>query len=64
VPDLCDVVLAFVGFDDRPNELYDFYFELLDRECDKVSHENDLPAKEAYKVYTELMVEKERRNIK
>jgi len=63
VSDLCDLVLAFIGFDDRPDDLYDFYFELLDRDCEKVSHENDIPAKEAYKIYTELMMEKERRNI-
>ena len=54
VPDLCDLVLAFVGFDDRPNALYDFYFELLDRECDKVSHGNDTPFAEAYQIYIEL----------
>mgnify|MGYP003577456864 CR=1 FL=1 len=58
VPDLCDLVLAFVGFDERPNELYDFYFELLDRECDKVSHENNAPIREAYKIYYELLLKR------
>lgn len=58
VPDLCDLVLAYVGFDDRPNELYDFYFDLLDRECDKVSHENDTPIREAYTIYNELLVKR------
>jgi hypothetical protein len=63
VPDLCDLVLAFVGFDDRPNELYDFYFELLDRECDKVSHENDIPIREAYNIYNELLVERRKQEM-
>lgn len=53
--DLCDLVLAYVGFNDRPNELYDFYFELLDDHCDKVSHKNSQPIKEALKVYEILM---------
>lgn len=59
ITDFCDVVFASVGFDDRPNELYDFYFELLDRECNKVNHENDTPIKEAYKIYTELVLKRE-----
>ncbi len=58
IPELCDLVLAYVGFDDRPNELYDFYFELLDRECDNVSDKNNTPIKEAYKIYNELLIEK------
>jgi hypothetical protein len=64
VPDLCDLVLALVGFDDRPNQLYDFYFELLDRYCESVSHENDKPIKEAFEVYNALLTERERRIVK
>jgi hypothetical protein len=64
VTDLCDLVLAYVGFDDRPNELYDFYFELLDRYCEKVSPENDKPVREALRIFTALLVEKERLNMK
>jgi hypothetical protein len=51
VSDLCNLVLAIVGFEDRPNQLYDFYFDLLDQYCDSVTHENDLPAKEALHIY-------------
>ncbi|MBT1699469.1 hypothetical protein KK083_21405 [Fulvivirgaceae bacterium PWU4] len=57
-PDLCDVILAFAGFDDRPNELYEYYFELLDEYCDKVTHENDTPIEEAYAIYNRLRQEK------
>jgi len=63
-PDLCDLVLAYVGFEDRPNDLYDFYFGLLDRHCQKVNHENDKPVKEALRILTALLVEKEKRNMK
>lgn len=60
VGELCDLVLAYMGFDDRPNDLYTFYFELLDRYCEKVSHENDRPIKEALKIYAELRGEWEK----
>lgn len=59
-PDLCDLILAFLGFDDRPNELYDYYFELLDEYCDKVDHQNNTPIKEAYAIYNRLKQEKNR----
>lgn len=55
VADFCDVVFSFIGFDDRPNELYDFYFQLLERECDNVTYKNDTPIREAYKIYMELV---------
>lgn len=56
--ELCDLVLAYVGFNDRPNELYEFYFDLLDDYCDKVSYENSKPINEALKVYEILMVKR------
>jgi hypothetical protein len=64
VSDLCDLVFAFVGFEDRPNELYDYYFELLDQYCEKVTHQNDIPIKEAFCIYKELITERQRRMSK
>lgn len=64
ITDLCDLVLAYAGFDDRPNELYDFYFALLDGYCEKVDYENEKPVRLALKIYTALLAEKERRNKK
>ena len=55
IPEFCDLVLAYVGFNDRPNELYDYYFELLDRHCDRVNHRNDPPIREAMHIYNQLM---------
>jgi DNA-binding XRE family transcriptional regulator len=63
VGELCDLVLAYAGFEERPGELYDFYFGLLDRYCEEVSHENDRPVKEALKIYGELMRAKERLRV-
>lgn len=60
VSDLCDLVLAIVGFEDRPNELYEFYFELLDQYYEKVNYENDFPAKEAFSIYKILKSEKQK----
>lgn len=61
VPELCDLVLALTGFEDRPNELYDFYFALLDQECEKVTRENDLPIKEAFNIYKKLKTESKKK---
>jgi hypothetical protein len=58
--DLCDLVLAMVGFEDRPNELYDFYFKLLDQYCDKVTLENVLPINEALSIYKILKENKQK----
>jgi len=60
-PDLCDLVFAYVGFNDRPEELYDFYFRLLDKHCQKVTSENSRPVKEALEIYSVLLEEKRRR---
>jgi len=58
IPDLCDLVLALTDFEERPNELYDFYFGLLDQYCEKITHENRLPIKEAVCVYNKLIGER------
>jgi hypothetical protein len=62
VPDLCSLILSIVGFEDRPGELYDLYFELLDQYCDSVNHENDLPAKEALRIYKSLKDEQRKQD--
>lgn len=60
VSDLCDLILAMIGFKVRPNQLYDFYFDVLDRYCDKVTQDNDLPINEAFSVYKILKIERQR----
>jgi hypothetical protein len=58
IPDLCDIVLALADFEELPDRLYDFYFSLLDEYCEKVTHENKLPIKEAISIYNKLIGEK------
>jgi hypothetical protein len=60
ITDLCDLVFAYIGFEDRPDHLYEFYFSLLDRYCDKVSQESDRPIKYAHEIFTTLVIEKEK----
>lgn len=59
VPDLCELILPMVGFKDRPNELYGFYFDLLDQYCENVTDTNDFPINEALSIYKQL-VERQR----
>jgi hypothetical protein len=54
LPDLCDLVLAFTGFDERSNALYEYYFDLLKQYCDSVTYDNALPIKEALIIYNQL----------
>lgn len=54
-PDLCELVLAYAGFDDRQSELYDLYFRLLDFHCHSVSNENNKPIKEALEIFATLV---------
>lgn len=61
LPDLCNLVLSLTGFDDCPDDLYIFYFDLLDLYCEKVTHENSPPIKEAFCIYKGLIAERQRR---
>jgi hypothetical protein len=54
IPDLCDLVLAFIGFNDRPNELYEYYFDLIKQYCEEVTYDNNLPIREALYIYNDL----------
>ena len=63
VPDLSDLVLAFLGFDERPNKLYERYFELLDKHRDKVTRENRVPVKEAIEIFKELQLARQEKQF-
>ena len=56
------VVLASVGFDNRPDDLYDFYMKLIDRRSKKIKPDNDSITKQAFRVYIDLMIEKKKRH--
>src|SRR5690349_13066189 len=59
ISDLFALTFAFVGFDEYPESVTEFYFELLDKYCDCVWHENEMPAKEAFIIYQQLVGKKE-----
>jgi hypothetical protein len=54
VPNLCSYILAMIGYDELTDDLYYFYFALLDEYCGKVSDENDIPVNEAFCIYKVL----------
>ena len=55
------VILASVGFDERPDDLHEFYLDLIDKRSNKIKTNNDSVMKQAFKVYIDLMIEKKRR---
>jgi hypothetical protein len=56
------VVLAYMGFDERPDDLHEFYMNLIDKYSEKIEADNDVIIKCAFDVYTEMMIEKKKRN--
>lgn len=55
------VVLASVGFRERPDDLYEFYLALIDRRSKKIKPNHDSVVRQAFKVYIELMIERKNR---
>ena len=53
--DLTDVVLIAAGFKDWPNEVYDFYFQLLHKYSAELNGSNTELMKTVMKVYHELV---------
>ena len=56
------VILASVGFDERPDDLHEFYLDLINSRSKKIKPDNDSVVKQAFKVYIDLMIEKKRRS--
>jgi hypothetical protein len=55
------LVLASVGLDDDRDETFQFYYKLIEKRSSKIGTDNDSIMKQAFKVYMELMIEKDRR---
>lgn len=55
------LILASVGFDERPDDLHEFYLDLINRRSSKIKANNESITKQAFKVYVDLIVEKRRR---
>lgn len=56
------IVLAFMGFDERPDDLHNFYTKLIEQHSEKMEADNDEITQRAFDVYTEMMIEKKKRN--
>jgi hypothetical protein len=56
------VVLAHMGFDERPDDLHEFYMNLIGKYSEKIEADNDVIMKCAFDVYMEMTIEKKKRN--
>jgi hypothetical protein len=61
-PHLGALVLAYMGFNEIPDDLNNFYTDLIDRHSEKVEADNNALMKCAFDVYMEMMIEKKKRN--
>lgn len=55
------LILGYMGFDDRPDDLYSFYVSLIDEYSEKIEPDNNSIVKYAFEVYVELVVERKQR---
>jgi hypothetical protein len=61
-PDFSAVVLESVGFIERPDELFDFYFDLLDNCSEKAEENYERIGKLTFSIYVDLVIEKRKRS--
>lgn len=54
-------VLAYMGFEERPDDLLEFYTDLISRYSEKVEADNDVIMKCVFDVYMEMIIEKKKR---
>jgi hypothetical protein len=54
--DMSALVLAAAGFDERTDDMYNFYFGLMDKYSSKLNGDNEVLMKQVMKVYVRLNV--------
>lgn len=54
-PHLDKPILAAVGFDDPSDELYKFYFKLIEKRSRKIGEDEESISRQARRVYEELL---------
>jgi hypothetical protein len=54
-PHLDELILRSMGMDGEADEVFDFYYELMEKHSRRIRAERDSVEKEAFKVYVELM---------
>jgi hypothetical protein len=55
------LVLALIGFDKRPDDLHQFYTNLIDEYSEEIEAYNDIIMRCIFEVYVEIVVEKKRK---
>jgi hypothetical protein len=60
-PHLGKAILMNLGMDDGKDETFAFYYKLIEKRSKKIEMDNESLVKQAFKVYNELISEKERR---
>ena len=62
-PNLSNIILAQAGFEDCPDDLMNYYTDLVEKYSERIEDDNDSVTKEALDLYMELMTEKKRREL-
>lgn len=57
------VILARLGMDYGSDEIFNFYYSLIEKRSKKIEADNNSVMKQAIKVYTELMIKKKRKAL-
>jgi hypothetical protein len=60
-PHLAKAILAQLNLDDGSDEIYNFYYQLIQKCCTKIQGDQKSLMKQTMKVYVELVKEKDRR---
>lgn len=60
-PHLAKLILEKMNLDDGSDEIFRFYYDLVERRSRKISPDNSSIMKQVLKVYAALVLEKERR---
>lgn len=55
------VILAYAGFDSQPDDLFNFYLELVERYSVEIEDDHNSIMEQAFNLYTDLMIEKKKR---
>ena len=59
--DFAALVLGYMGFDEIPDDLQEFYADLISRHSENIEPDNRVIMEYALEVYNEILVEKKKR---
>lgn len=59
--DFAALVLGYMGFDEIPDDLQEFYADLISKYSEKIEPDNRVIMEYAFEVYGEILIEKKKR---